>query len=380
MAVSGSNGCKAMLGNDGCKALLYPPLPRQSEFDVNLVSSDWRIAGAGVWAYGHTSQTYPSPYWVGWNTYTPPGGNPGEVIAQEYYYDAGHTFYMIADYTGDSQWTTIARKAVTYYLNYIEQVDPGRFAMNPRRSGQSAQNNMPYGVYLEWQRNSDPTQKERARQVLFALAMNDSFGTGESAWNTLVDLFYAREISYNVTAKYLALLAGYNAYYGVDPWGLTDALLIGRLYLYADQAISLLQGGNGGLGSDGNPITTNHKYVRPFMMANIAQALMLHYEATGDSRVIPKLETLFNLLWTVCYRENGITMSATLPDGTTPSPTPGFVYGYNSFTYTDAQHTEIADWGDSGLGSAAISPTTWVDRGAGIGTFPKSRQFGRCRN
>lgn len=337
------------------------PLPRKSEFDVNLVSADWTYSGARVWAYGDPAITYPAPQWVGWDDYVPPGSNPGEVIEYEYYYDAARTFYGIADYTGDAQWTTTVRKALPTYLNYVEVVDPARFALVPPQGGVAAHNIQPWGCYLDWQRNPDATAKARARQVLFALALNASWGTSYPLeWTP--DLYHAREISYNLIAKYLGLLAGYVDVYGAAPWGLGEAELVGLAYTYCDQAIGLLLGGTG------NVADVNHRYVRPFMMANLAEALIQHFKATGDTRVVPKLVTLFGLLWDVCYRGNGITMADMLPDGVTPSPRPGFIYGYNSFTYTDRLGNGHAD-----LGADSIDPTVWVyHSGSGTWILPKT--------
>jgi len=110
-------------------------LPRQGEFRTNVLSNNPNIAGAGVWGYGgDPTQTYNSGrgvylQWPGWGSWT---GWGGDIMDDQYYYDATRTFYGIADYTGDPQWTTLARRALTQaYLPFIEQSDPPKFAMNP---------------------------------------------------------------------------------------------------------------------------------------------------------------------------------------------------------------------------------------------------------
>lgn len=350
-------------------------IPRISEFNSNMLSSDYRVAGAAIWAYGDTHQTYPAPNWVGWDTWS---GWGGDIIDYEYYYDAGRNFHEMADYTGDSQWSAIASKAVVNaYLPYIEQTDTTRYAYSPPQAAFPAHHMFPVGVYLEWQRTTDPTAKARVLKALFALANNaGGFGTSfpivsdsgdpnyqNPTYDWLPDLWYAREVGYNLRTKYLALSAGYNATYGSDPWGLTDATLVGLAYRFADQAIGLLQGGDGGV------LNTDHRYVRPFMMANLADGLVAHFDATADTRVVPKLVTLLGLLWDVCYRANGVTMSDTLPDGITAAPSPGFTYGYKSLSYTDRIGTGIDN---ATLGSDAIDPTQWVDRGGGNWDVPKT--------
>lgn len=341
-------------------AISIATLPRKAEFDVNLLSADEFTAGAMVWAYGNSTPRPPNPpnFWVGWNSYvTPPGSSASELIDTEYYYEAAHVFHGIADYTGDSQWTLIARKAALWYLNYVETLDTAKYAEVPPRGGLAAQFILPVGLYLEWQRNPDSVVRARMLKALYALANDVSFGTSYPA-NFTPDLYNAREVSYNVYAKYLALQAGYQTTYGFAPWGLTDDALIGWSYAFCDQAISLLQGGNGGLDLTGSPITTNHAYVRPFMMANLAQGLIIHFENTGDVRVLPKLQMLFDLLWTVCYSANGVTLPNTFQNGQ-PATFQNFTYGRNSFTYTEALHAEITDTSSTGLGAVPMDPTQW---------------------
>ena len=355
-AVNDSAHVRAIPGGSGALAISNgSSFPRQGEFRTNVLSNNPNIAGAGVWGYGgDPTQTYNSGrgvylQWPGWGSWT---GWGGDIMDDQYYYDATRTFYGIADYTGDPQWTTLARRALTQaYLPFIEQSDPPKFAMNPPHANIQAWLILPWGVYLDWQRNPDPTAKARARKVLFALANNQNFGV-TTPMSFIPDLFTAREVAYNLTAKFLAIKAGYVAAQGGLMWGMTEDTLIGQAFLYVDQAIGLLQGGDGGVSDP------NHRYVRPFMMANLAEALILLYEYNGDSRVIPKLSQLFDLLWTVCYRANGVTLSNALPDGTTPAPRRNYTYGYNSMTYTDRLSAGTND--PNILGASPNDPTQWV--------------------
>ena len=141
-------------------------------------------------------------------------------------------------------------------------------------------------MYLDWQRNPDPTAKARTRKVLFALANNQNFGV-TTPMSFIPDLFTAREVAYNLTAKFLAIKAGYVAAQGGLMWGMTEDTLIGQAFLYVDQAIGLLQGGDGGVSDP------NHRYVRPFMGQQIDKARSQGSVQDDDLAVLQRLHDVY---------------------------------------------------------------------------------------
>lgn len=186
---------------------------------------------------------------------------PWAVRSDNGYYDAERIYYQIADYTGDSRWDECAQAAErTYRDEYLlAQETPGKVA------GWMI---FPHGLLMDYQRTND----EKSKKALLALANNASFAYAPLEWTKSTDL--SREVAYNIEAKYLALPYGYS-----DRQRLND--LVEQAFGHMNSWFK----------------TKDAPYVRPFMVALTAEALILHYDRTQDVRVLPTLKLAADTMW-----------------------------------------------------------------------------------
>jgi hypothetical protein len=176
------------------------------------------------------------------------------------YYDAVRVYYQIAQYTGESRWDHCAEVALHAYVD-------GYLAPN----GYKAAGWMifPHGLSMHLERTGDG----RTKDALVNLAANAAFADHSPAeWLRPIDT--SREVAYNIQSKLLAESAGY-----------TDRAEVQRL---VDLALGHY---------DQWFVSRTAPYLRPFMAALTAEALILWYDKTGDPRVLPALKTGADWMW-----------------------------------------------------------------------------------
>jgi len=176
------------------------------------------------------------------------------------YYDAVRVYYQISRYTGEPRWDHCAEVALHAYVD-------GYLAPN----GYKAAGWMifPHGLAMHLERTGDGHIKD----ALVNLAANAAFADHPPAeWLRPIET--SREVAYNIQSKLLAESAGY-----------TDRPEVQRLVELA-------------LGHyDQWFISRTAPYLRPFMAALTAEALILWYEKSGDARVLPTLKTGADWMW-----------------------------------------------------------------------------------
>lgn len=176
------------------------------------------------------------------------------------YYDGARVYYQIADYTGHVQWTRCAENAVKAYRDgYLK---PNRFAA----AGWMI---FPHGLLMHYQRTGDTSSKE----ALVGMATNSAFARHETD-PYMVRIDGSREVAYNIESKLLAESVGYNDRAEVQR-------LVGLAMGHYDQWF----------------ISRTAEYVRPFMAALTAEALILWHEKTQDPKVLPLLKTGADWMW-----------------------------------------------------------------------------------
>lgn len=186
---------------------------------------------------------------------------PWAVRSENAYYDGERIYYQIAEYTGDDSWLLCAAAAeVTYRDEYLlAQPKPGAVA------GWMI---FPHGLLLDYLKTKD----EKSKEALLALAQNAAFAYAPLEWTK--DIGSSREVAYNIEAKYLARVYGYG----------DEA----RIKALVEQAFGHM---------DAWFKTGTAAYVRPFMVALTAEALIIHYDQTRDSRVLPTLKLAADVMW-----------------------------------------------------------------------------------
>jgi hypothetical protein len=186
----------------------------------------------------------------------------GEKQLADTYYDAERIYYQIADYTGDRRWTACAEAAEKAYR------DDYLFRHNGKLPGFWI---FPHGLSMDYQRTND----SRSKEALLLLAQNAAYanvGGYPDDWVTSAEK--SREVAYNLSLKVLANEAG--ASYAKEMTHFAD-LALGHI----DQWF----------------ISGKAKFLQPFMVGLVAEALIGYHAKTGDPRVLPAIRTAMDGLW-----------------------------------------------------------------------------------
>lgn len=176
------------------------------------------------------------------------------------YYDAGRVYYQIADYTGDPKWNRCAETAIRAYRD--KYLVPNDY----RAQGYEI---FPHGLLMHFHRTGD----ERSKTALIGLGSKAAFGRHEPT-DWMIGQEMSREVAYNIQAKLLAEQVGYRDRRDVER-------LVGLALGHYDQWF----------------VSLTAAYVRPFMAALTAEALIMWYETTQDPRVLPALQTGADRMW-----------------------------------------------------------------------------------
>jgi len=193
------------------------------------------------------------------------------------YYDAQLVFFQIGDYTGDKSWYACADAARAVYRGYAEDSNgavPGFW-------------NFSHGLAQDYLRNGN----EKSKNAVVSLSTNGMFARDSTALSDTESSLQSREVAYSIMT-----------YLNAEDVGEARR---DRLEPLVDQALSHMEEWTSG----------RAPFVRPFMMALTAQALIEYHQRTGDSRVRPAVVKGLDWMWENTW----------LPDS-------------EAFMYTDRQH------------------------------------------
>lgn len=188
------------------------------------------------------------------------GASFDEALAATYY-DAEWVFYQIADYLNDSSWHECAAAAERIYRDQY---------VLPNNGAVPGFWNFSRGLIEDYLRTGDETSKKAA----LLLSRNGAFARDSTRVEETIDSTMSREVAY-------AMLAYLNAEDG-------GAESRSRLTLLLEHALGHLEQWF---------VSRNAPYVRPFMVALTAQALIQYEERYGDPRIQPALTQAADLLW-----------------------------------------------------------------------------------
>jgi hypothetical protein len=195
---------------------------------------------------------------------------PGNVKLDAVYYDGERVYYQIADYTHDSRWLACAQAAESVYRD-------GYLAPNAYKA--AGWMVFPHGLWKDYLR----TQDGASRDALIALSQNAAFSQDWFALGELSHTDLSREVAYNLQSKVLA-----------HELGVSNEAGMHRL---AQEAFNHMNSWF---------VTKDAPYIRPFMVALTSEALIMYYNKTGDTRVIPSLTMAWNYLWNCCWLPGGL--------------------------------------------------------------------------
>ncbi len=182
-----------------------------------------------------------------------------------WYYDGSKVFYQIADYTRDASWKTCARRVALDYRKYVLD-NKGRIP---------GHRIFTRGLLEDFERTGD----EPSRLAVVDLAHHAAFASNDPGG--MVDAEGSRETAYNI----LAFLDNEEAGGEPNP----------NLTSYVDNALGHL---------DQWFVQKSTSYVKPFMFALTAQALIEYERRTHDRRILPALETAANALWSEMWHSD----------------------------------------------------------------------------
>lgn len=203
-------------------------------------------------------------------------------------YDAEAVFYHIRDYTKDSSWSVCANHAeVVYRDHYVlpnNAVIPGYWIFTQ-------------GLALDWLQTGDAL----SQSAVVLISKNAAYAADYTPLSWTVDASMSREVAYAIQSYLDAESVG------AAHRSRTEAL-VGQALGHIDQWF----------------VHETAEYVRPFLFALTAEALISYHSATGDSRVLPALITGANWIWDNCWLSDDEAFKYTdriVPSGGT-EPTP----------------------------------------------------------
>lgn len=177
------------------------------------------------------------------------------------YYDATWIFYQIADYTGEAEWRDCAAAAKRVYRDEYVRPNSGRIP---------GYWNFTRGLAEDYLRTGD----EASREAVVSLARNAAFARDSTAVAETVSPDQSRETAYAILAYLHAEEVGAESRARLP-------VLVGHAFGHLDSWF----------GSRTAP------YVRPFMVALTAEALIRYHERYSDPRTVPALVGAADAMW-----------------------------------------------------------------------------------
>src|SRR5437762_2536780 len=201
---------------------------------------------------------------------------------QNVYYDAIRVFYQIADYTNNPAWNTCAQRARSVYRDrYVMTAAcwPSGFGCVPGYW------NFTHGERMDFERTADGNSKS----AVLSQALNAAYSTDadynasetQSAW-------LSREEAYG-------LMAHLNAErLGAAPRASTPQIAE-KNFAYMDQWFGSK---SFRCPSICDPAAAKGQYyIQPFMVGLTSEALIMWFDKTGDTRVLPAIRQAMDWLW-----------------------------------------------------------------------------------
>ena len=179
----------------------------------------------------------------------------------ETYYDGEWVFFQIADYTDDPSWLRCAREAHKIY---------GKDYVLANAGAVPGYWNFSHGLTRAALSNTDL----EAKSALLQLAHNAAYASDETQLAATKSTEFSREVAYTIMS-----------YLNAEVLGESRRT---RLAALVDQALGHI---------DQWCVSQRAPYVRPFMVALSAQALISFYDRSGDSRILPALRIAADWLW-----------------------------------------------------------------------------------
>ena len=207
------------------------------------------------------------------------------------YYDAEWVYYQIADYTGDAAWHDCARAAEAVYRDQYVLANNGAVP---------GYWNFSHGVAEDYLRTGD----QQSRSAVVALATRAAYAVDGTSLAESASADYSREVAYTIMAYLNAESVG-------EPRR-------ARLADMKQQALGHLNQWF---------VAKNTTYIRPFMVALTAHALISYDQAVGDAQILPLLKTAADWMWANMWVSSGGAFRYTNVDTAKFSPSQ---FAYNT--------------------------------------------------
>jgi hypothetical protein len=251
-------------------------VPRLSE----VISNFTAVAGPGGWC-----KSVEPPDFV----YT----NAGENVSgyrSLWYYDGGHSYFAMGDYLGDqATWDQCGFWVIDHYVARSESMTTGYVLPLGNEVG------MFRGLYMAWQRTSDPTQKARYAAALYKLTTQTPYATSGLA--QIGDSYGPGGLMISPTAP------------GPRDPNLRETALLGGVYLY-----NIRVGNFTSSGEAARRVRRNAEWVmlyfdlayvkhiyeyyeQPFYIGVALQFLIDYYDYSADPRVPSIVKAAIDWQW-----------------------------------------------------------------------------------
>lgn len=180
-------------------------------------------------------------------------------------YDAEAVFYQIRDYTKDTTWSVCANRAeVVYRDHYVfpnNGLIPGYWIFTK-------------GLALDYEVTGDALSQNAA----ILISQNAAYAADYTPLDWTIDASMSREVAYAIQAYLDAEAVG-------APYRSRTGPLVDQALGHIDQWF----------------VSQTAEYVRPFIFALTANALIHYHEETADPRVLPALILGADWIWSHCW-------------------------------------------------------------------------------
>lgn len=231
------------------------------------------------------------------------------------YYDAMRVYYQIADYTKDDTWLQAVGHARTIYRDRYVLANkgdiPGFWVFT-------------HGLALDWQRRKD----RKSRTAVVLLASQSAYARDSIPASRTAHADHSREVAYVIDAMVKAEEVGERPRHRLDT-------LIEQALGHYDQWF----------------VAKSAPYVRPFMAALTAEALILCYEKHAREEILKAIEVGMEWLWKNMWDADAAAFQYTDRDtstgGTERSPDLNLliapVYAWLYYRTAKTKHRDRAD-------------------------------------
>ncbi len=223
----------------------------------------------------------------------PNGAGPYNEALSLVYYDRANAFYEIGAVLGDDVWFQRGDEAAIFYRD--------RFVSHPEASPEANGQVPGYWNFTDGLRKHfERTRDRRSRDAVILLATKGAYASpAPSQHERAASADRSREVAYGIIAHLNAEALGMVK----DPW--RDELVTLALG-HADQWL-------GEAPWDG--VISKKRYIRPFMIALTARALIRVFEREPNTEILSRLERLADLVWDSTWQPTAKAFRYTDRDG-----------------------------------------------------------------